>query len=99
MKHKGGGIKNFPTAPLQGQKYPPAAWVQPVCASFPFSLPLPVNVNTPFSGWGGGLFKGGLNAKYAPSWKEAVWRLPGDILSLHTACSPNINLQRTLICF
>lgn len=34
MNHKDGGIKNFPTAPLQG--WP--AWLKPVCASFP-SLP------------------------------------------------------------
>lgn len=40
---------------------------------------------------GGG---GSLNAKYALSREVAEWGPPGDILSLHTACSPIRELQR-----
>lgn len=43
INHKDGGIKNFPTAPLQGQRnLPPAclpARLKPVCASFSLSSP------------------------------------------------------------
>lgn len=55
MNHKDGGIKNFPTAPLQGWRNLPPACLpgeSPVCASSP-SLPPSLNVSTPFPGWGG----------------------------------------------
>lgn len=45
-------------------------------------------------GWGWGA----LNAKYALSGEVAEWGPPGDILSLHTACSPIRELQRPALC-
>lgn len=45
-------------------------------------------------GWGWGA----LNAKYALSGEVAEWGPPGDILSLHTACSPIRELQRHSLC-
>lgn len=60
----------------------------------PFSLfPLVLNISMPFLGTGVCL-----NAKYALSAEVAEWGPPGDILSLHTVCSPIRELQTHSLC-
>lgn len=85
MNHKDGGIKNFPTAPLQGwRNLPPASAEARLCV-FCLSFPPPLNVSLAFSSAAQGGVRGALNAKYALHGEVAEWGPPGDILSLHTA--------------
>lgn len=89
MNHKDGGIKNFPTAPLQGwRNLPPALAGARLCV-FLLSFPPPLNVSSAFSSAAQGGFRGALNAKYALRGEVAEWGPPGDILSPHTARPPS----------
>lgn len=85
MNHKDGGIKNFPTAPLQGWRNLPPALAEARLCVFSLSFPPPLNVSSAFSSAAQGGVRGALNAKYALRGEVVEWGPPGDILSLHTA--------------
>lgn len=85
MNHKDGGIKNFPTAPLQGWGNLPPALAEARLCVFSLSFPPPLNVSSAFSSAAQGGVRGALNAKYALRGEVVEWGPPGDILSLHTA--------------
>lgn len=88
MNHKDGGIKNFPTAPLQGWRNLPPALAKARLCVFSLSFPPPLNVSSAFSSAAQGGVRGALNAKYALRGEVVEWGPPGDILSLHTARPP-----------